>query len=276
MTNIKASRDKVETEGGYPQPFSSVSFKESVGRERDRIHYVRGGSLGVRGLIRDVHGHSFAEVVTDLTQALGSLASQGLRRAHLFLPCESNRDSRVSLLRSAAEECGFHDCPGEKLFIRVLDARPSQTTPMPEGYQLRDGTRKDILTIGLALTHVRELAFESWEFPLISDSVGRPDRFFKVIERCGELVGVSIGGSHGERGTITHTWVHPDHRWSPSSPTHPRLGKWLSDESLAALYDGGARTIHVMTVDGNAGADRFWIRQGFELEKEGSFLEIDL
>lgn len=276
MMSFKPSRDTVDAGTVYEVPERPLVSISAPGPERHRGDYFRGGSLGVRGFIQDVHGHSFAEVVQDLTHALQSLSGAGLRRVHLLSPPEAAQGSRERLIRSAARECGFHDCPGEKLFTRVLDVRPSHLTPVPDGYELRDGSRRDLLTIGLTLTNVRELAFESWEFPLISNSVGRKDRFFKVIERRGELVGVSIGGAHGERGTITHTWVHPDHRWSPASPTHPRLGKLLSDESLRALYDGGARAVHLMTVDGNPAADKFWPRQGFQLEDRGSFLEIDL
>ncbi len=254
-----------------------VSATLAAGEELSLSSPIQGCSLGVRGLIRDVRGDSIPGVVSDLTAALTRLYDEQMRRVHLVLPHAADSYDLGSTIRMAAEQCGFHECPGEKLFTRHLDSRPLSQPTTRGDYTLRDGTFDDIRTIGFTLTHVRELAFESWEFPLISDAIGRSDRFFKVIQHGNELVGLSIGGSHTDtqRGTISHTWVHPDHRWAPERPTSPRLGKWLSDESLAALYDGGARSIHLMTVDNNPGADSFWTKQGFSMEHE-SFLEIDL
>jgi hypothetical protein len=234
------------------------------------------GSLGVRGLIQNLRVDSLEGAVSDLHRILDTFKENGVGRVHLLLTPASTGNFSVGFMRIAAERCGFYECPGEKLFTRYLEARPQHETSIPHEYTPRDGSRADIEAIGSILAREPELEVKPWEFPLIIESLERQDRFFKVVEYAGDVVGVSIGGSDAERGTITHTWVHRDHRWSPVKTDHPRLGKWLSDESLIALYDGGARYVHLMTVPKNPGADAFWAKQGFRLEPEGSFVEITL
>ncbi len=146
---------------------------------------------------------------------------------------------------------------------------PSSPHPLPESFTLRNGRLEDLLTISNELTHVPELAFQGWEKLLIGRELDRSDRFFKVIEHDGAIVGISVGGSHGQRGTISHTWVAPEHR-------NHRLGKALSDSSLSALFEGGARVVHLMTTPANVSAERFWERQGFSRENVTYFLELDI
>jgi ribosomal protein S18 acetylase RimI-like enzyme len=146
---------------------------------------------------------------------------------------------------------------------------------MAAGYSLRDGAARDLLKIGLALQNQPELAFENWEFPLVAAGLSNPNCFFKVVEFKKEVVGISIGGSFNGKGTISHTWVHPDHRWKPNATEQPRLGQALSSESLRALFCSGARTVHLMTTADNKPAEDFWRKQGFADSTQG-FLEIDL
>jgi ribosomal protein S18 acetylase RimI-like enzyme len=169
----------------------------------------------------------------------------------------------------AASAVGFRPCPGERLFQRLLDERPIIRQETPSSFQLRNGTFEDLLKIQNQLSHVKEVAFQGWEILLIERQRGQSNRFFKVIEHNHSIVGVSIGGSHNARGTITHTWVAEGHR-------NHKLGQTLSDASLQALYDGGARIAHLMTTANNVLAEKFWERQGFVRETHHTFLEIDV
>jgi ribosomal protein S18 acetylase RimI-like enzyme len=54
------------------------------------------------------------------------------------------------------------------------------------------------------------------------------------------------------------------------------LGHALSDSSLAALYEAGARIVHLMTTPGNVVAERFWERQGFTRQTFKYFVEMDI
>lgn len=220
------------------------------------------GSLGVRGFISEVHGAQHAERVDAIREALQDLQKQGIRRVHTII-------EPGDPLEKAAVEVGFDVCPGETLFQRGLESPPQSTATVPASFTLRDGTLKDLLTISNELTHVPELAFQGWEKLLIGQHLNRPDRFFKVIEHGGDIVGISIGGSHGNRGTISHTWVAPEHR-------NHKLGHALSESSLSALYEAGARIVHLMTTPANVSAERFWERQGFAREFSTYFLEMDI
>lgn len=231
-------------------------------RLHSKLGTVEAGSLGVRGLITAVDGDTLEGRVELLKRSLEELREGGSRRVHII-----TQPSKETYL--AAQEAGFRPCPGESLFERVLDERPTIRTECPPGFLMRDGSLRDLLTIQNELSHVKEVAFQGWEILLIERHRGQPNRFFKVIERNNEIVGVSIGGSHENRGTITHTWVAEQHR-------NHKLGQTLSDASLQALYDGGARVAHLMTTANNTLAERFWERQGFVREANHTFLEIDL
>lgn len=220
------------------------------------------GSFGVRGFISEVHGRDHLEKVHLLARSLEALKEGGARRVHMIIQAGGD-------LESVAKSAGFKTCPGEALFQRLLDTKPEPAEALSPGYILRDGTLLDLFTISTKLTHIPELAFQSWEMLLIGRQLGRHDRFFKVIEHHKEIVGVSIGGSCGDRGTISHTWVAPEHR-------NHKLGRALSEASLTSLHDGGARIVHLMTTPGNDMAARFWERQGFVRETLHQFLEIDL
>lgn len=228
----------------------------------ERFGFVEAGSLGVRGLILDVCGDSHEARVRFLGQALKELRDSGTRRVHII---GSPDDDAYQ----AALSSGFAPCPGETLFVRRLEERPEIRNSCPAGYSLRDGTLRDLLLIQSELAHVPEVAFQGWENLLIARGIGEVNRFFKVIEHDDTIVGVSIGGSCGERGTISHTWVAEGHR-------NHKLGQILSDASSCALYHGGARSIHLMTVPNNVAAERFWEKQGFVREADLTFLEIDI
>jgi ribosomal protein S18 acetylase RimI-like enzyme len=235
---------------------------DSFLRLTTRAGFAAAGSLGVRGFILDVRGAHHEDRVQALREALQSLREQGVRRVHTIL-------DPGDTLEMAARDVGFGPCPGETLFQREVACPPTATRSLPESFTLRDGTLEDLLKISNELTHVPELAFHGWEKLLIGRELARSDRFFKVIEHEGSIVGISVGGSHGERGTISHTWVAPEHR-------NHRLGRALSDSSLSALYEGGARVVHLMTTPGNDSAERFWERQGFSRKHTTFFLELDI
>lgn len=220
------------------------------------------GSLGVRGLISDVRARDHHDLSQVLQGSIQVLRDVGVRRAHIFVDHSSD-------LREAAIKEGFRECPGEHLHQSTLRCAPLARSQLSPCYQLRDGTEEDLVRIGLDLTHVKELAFESWEIPLIRKQLHHALGFFKVIENEGAIVGVSIGGSSGQYGTISHTWVAPELRGL-------RLGQALSDASLASLYSSGARSVYLMTTAGNSAAERFWQRQGFYRNASQTFLEIDL
>lgn len=224
--------------------------------------FVEAGSLGVRGLISEVHAFTPEAQVEGLRSALRQLRLEETRRVHIFVHPEDG-------LYEAAYQVGFRPCPGETLFQRALNERPIIRLEPPRGYELREGSWEDIVRIQQQLSHVAEVAFQGWEVLLIHSQLGEANRFFKVIERAGAIVGVSIGGSHNWRGTITHTWVAEGHR-------NHGLGQILSDASLQALYDGGACAVHLMTTANNVPAERFWERQGFVRDTVHTFLEIDI
>lgn len=228
-------------------------------------------SLGVRGLVWDISGETATECEADVESKLKLLGELGVRRAHLILSAEE----ATSLARTAAESKGFTTPPREKLFVRTLEKEPESHAGMVAGYSLRDGAARDLLRIGLELQSQPELAFENWEFPLVAEGLSKENCFFKVIEFENEVVGISIGGAFNGRGTISHTWVHPDHRWKPGATEQPRLGHVLSSESLRALFISGARSVHLMTTADNKPAEDFWRKQGFAESAQG-FLEIDL
>lgn len=231
-------------------------------RLRGARGFVEAGSLGVRGFIGTVHAFTPETCVELLTSALEQLRQEGTRRVHIFV----HPQDEVS---QAAYEVGFRPCPGETLFQRALTERPLTQLEPPAGFNLRDGCLENILHIQQQLSHVPEVAFHGWEILLINRQLGEESRFFKVIEHSGGIVGVSIGGSHNGRGTITHTWVAEGYRGH-------RLGQILSDASLQSLYDGGAHAVHLMTTANNTGAERFWQRQGFVRDTVHTFLEVDI
>ena len=237
-------------------------LKDSFLRLTTRAGVAAAGSLGVRGFISEVHGTIHEERVQAIRDALQELREHGVRRVHTIL-------EPGDTLEMAARDVGFGPCPGETLFQRDVETPPSASPSLPESFKVRDGTLEDLLKISNELTHVPELAFHGWEKLLIGRELDRSDRFFKVIEHEGSIVGISVGGSHGERGTISHTWVAPEHR-------NHKLGKALSDSSLSALYEGGARVVHLMTTPANVSAERFWERQGFSRERTTYFLELDI
>jgi ribosomal protein S18 acetylase RimI-like enzyme len=239
-----------------------AGLEDSFLRLAARAGFASAGSLGVRGFISEVHGSHHEERVHAIQEALQDLRDQGVRRVHTILePGEE--------LESAAVAVGFGPCPGETLFQRDLESPPRPAGAVPATFTLRDGTLEDLLKISNDLTHIPELAFHGWEKLLIGQQLDRPDRFFKVIEHTGAIVGISIGGCHGERGTISHTWVAPEHR-------NHKLGHALSESSLSALYEAGARIVHLMTTPANVSAERFWERQGFSRESSTYFLEMDI
>ena len=257
-TPKEEARETFQRSGASPMARVDDSFL----RLTTRAGFAAAGSLGVRGFISAVCGAHHEERVQALREALQSLREQGVRRVHTVL-------EPGDTLEMAARDVGFGPCPGETLFQREVACPPSSQHPLPESFTLRNGRLEDLLKISNELTHVPELAFQGWEKLLIGRELDRSDRFFKVIEHDGAIVGISVGGSHGQRGTISHTWVAPEHR-------NHRLGKALSDSSLSALFEGGARVVHLMTTPANVSAERFWERQGFSREHVTYFLELDI
>lgn len=219
-------------------------------------------SLGVRGLIEDVQTTDPRDGIVAIKGALSTLRAHGIRRAHIFVQEENH-------LRDAALAAGFQPRPGETLFERAIAERPRTSIVNAQPFLLRNGTPEDLISLVKRVPEMPELAFEQWEFPVIFSNLQRHDRFFKVMELDGHIVGGSIGGASGTRGTISHLWVDREHR-------KHGLGHLLSDASLQALYDMGARHAHLMTVTGNAGANTFWQHQGFQEARETEFLEIDI
>ncbi len=218
--------------------------------------------MGVRGLISEVRGRTHEETVRLLGEGVQSLRADGVRRAHILV-------DPADLLARAAEEVGFRYCPGETLLRRELDDLPEPARGCSNTLSVRDGDAEDLARIGLTLSKVSTLEFKGWELLLIRQELRRPDRFFKVLEANGDIVGASIGGSFGEQGTISHTWVAPSSR-------NQGFGEALSTASLEALYAAGARNVYLMTTSGNDRATRFWQRQGFQERADVSFMEIDL
>lgn len=232
---------------------------------------AQSASLGVRGLIWDIGGVDLDARVLEISQAIEKLSDLHVRRVHILLsPSEVN-----SVVEEAAIHVGFKRPDGETLFIRDLTASVEPSAIVPDGYKIRNGEARDLIKIGLELQQQPELAFENWEYPLVADCINSPRCFFKVIEHNQEIVGVSIGGAFEDVGTISHTWVHPEHRWRPDSAIQPRLGRLLSDASLQALHTSGAHRVHLMTTPGNTSAETFWKKQGFVLS-DGGFLELDI
>lgn len=229
-------------------------------------------SLGVRGLLWNIASDSAESCRADISNKIQSLKRLGVRRAHIVLQPDSDT---MSVLGSVARDVGFAAPDGEKVFIRALRQEPKSVVTLLPGYTVRDGNLQHLLKIGRELQNQQELAFEGWEFPMVADGIEQEHCFFKVVEFDGQPVGVSIGGAYGSWGTISHTWVHPDHRWKHDSVQQPRLGQLLSEESLRALYKAGARRVYLMTTDSNEPAERFWSKQDF-IESSAGFLEIDL
>lgn len=228
-------------------------------------------SLGVRGLIWNIRGVDLEARVRGISEAVKRLSDLHVRRVHILLsPSEIS-----SIVEEAAFQAGFMKRVGETLFVRDLTVREAPSAIVPNGYVIRDGEARDLLKIGLELQNQPELAFESWEYPLVADCIKSSRCFFKVVEHDDEVVGISIGGAFEDIGTISHTWVHPEHRWRANSANQPRLGRLLSEESLRALYESGARRVHLMTTSSNTPAEAFWKKQGF-VPAEGGFLELDI
>lgn len=220
------------------------------------------GSLGVRGVLMSVAPARNEATSNLIALAIDSLRTEGVKRAHIFVENEGD-------LQRAALEAGFAPRHGESLYQLNLTDRPTTSFTDLFPYVLRDGTPEDLIRLGLRLAQIPELAFESWELPLLFANIDKHDRFFKVVDLNGHIVGISVGGSSGTCGTISHTWVAKEHRLHG-------LGHALSDASLVALYDGGARDIHLMTVAENTKANQFWEYQGFVRATDVQFLEIDL
>ena len=227
-----------------------------------RAGFASAGSLGVRGFISEVRGACHDDRVYAVRDALQVLRVRGIRRVHTIVHAGDE-------LETAAVAAGFSACAGETLFRRALAQPPGTNGYLPSSFVLRNGTLHDLLKIGNELTHVPELAFQGWEKLLIGKELQRPDRFFKLVEHDDRVVGISIGGAHGELGTISHTWVAPEHR-------KQKLGQALSDSSLDALYQAGARVVHLMTTADNRSAECFWERQGFLRDSSTYFLEVDI
>lgn len=219
-------------------------------------------SLGVRGLIDHVQTNDPRDGGFAIKGALATLRTHGIRRAHIFVH-EENK------LRDAALAAGFQPRPGETLFHKAIAERPQTSLVNTYPFLLRNGTPEDLISLVKRVPEMPELAFEQWEFPVIFANLHKHDRYFKVMELDGHLIGGSIGGASDIRGTISHLWVDREHR-------QHGLGHALSDASLQALYDMGARHVHLMTVTGNAAANTFWQHQGFQEATGTEFLEIDI
>lgn len=220
------------------------------------------GSLGVRGLIDGVAGESLEETSAELRRAVDGLRSNGVRRAHIVA-------RNGSPLGEVAERVGFGARPGEELYVRQLERERADRYPLSSAVVVRDGTVDDLVRLGLTLAEVPELAFAPWEMPLIAGGIGREERVFKVVACEGVVVAVGIGGALADVGTISHLWVDRDHR-------HLHIGGALCDEMVGALQKCGARSVYLMTTEGNDGANRFWERQGFSRRDDIFFMEIDL
>lgn len=244
------------------QPPARYSRQPGSFRSVEREGRVVAGSMGVRGLISEVRGRTHEETVQLLGEGVQSLRADGVRRAHILV-------DPADRLAQAAEEVGFRHCPGETLLSRELGNLPEPARGVLQTLSVRDGDAEDLARIGLTLSKVSALEFKGWELLLIRQELRRTDRFFKVLEVNGDIVGASIGGAFGEQGTISHTWVAPSSR-------NQGFGEALSTASLEALYAAGARNVYLMTTSGNDRATRFWQRQGFQESADVSFMEIDL
>lgn len=221
------------------------------------------GAVGVRGLIDGVAGGSAAEVLAALRRDVELMGAGGVRRVHLLVPTGS-------AFGEVAAQLGFRACPGENLYVRSLESpHRGADSALSGSVCIRNGTGEDLARVGLQLADVAELAFEPWEMPLIARSIGAKRRMFQVVVADNSIVGVAIGGSIADVGTISHLWIHREYR-------HLHLGSALCSSALQALQRDGARSVYLMTTAGNAGADRFWERQGFHHQKHVSFMEIDL
>lgn len=229
---------------------------------------ARAGSLGVRGLIEIRLGESAELVATEdavnpfIEPTIRQLREEGVRRLHLIFPPDRS-------LEEIALRHGFIKPAGEFLHERILGSESLAAPILPHGYSLRSGVQADIWRLNGLIAAYGELAFMGWEPPLVAQGIGNPNRFFKVLELEGQIVGLSIGGSVGDRGTISHLWVHPEHQKRD-------LGTALSNASLQALSSAGATRIYLITVQGNEGARAFWAKQGFTVSTTNIFYEQDL
>lgn len=93
-------------------------------------------------------------------------------------------------LQVATLKIGFEPREGETLYQIELSERPIIPNANLYPYVLRDGTAEDLIRLGLRLAEIPELAFESWELPLLFANIDKHDRFFKVVDLHGEIVGI--------------------------------------------------------------------------------------
>ena len=80
--------------------------------------------------------------------------------------------------------------------------------------------------------------------------------FVARAEPDGRLVGAVLAGHDGRRGYLQHLAVAPSHR-------RRGLGRALAERSLAALAAEGIAKCHLMVLDGNERARRFWASAGW-------------
>lgn len=240
---------------------SSDALRDSPSRLNPATEVVH-ASLGVRGLICLVDSGEPEPMHSMLEKSLKDLRELGVRRVHIIIPAASR-------LGAIAEQLGFAIPVGESLFVRELSTPPSSEARLPAGFSIRDATPDDVYSFGTLISKAPELAFEQWEIGMLTDQRNCPKLVVKVLTQESEIVGVAIGGSSGPHGTISHLWIAPDYR-------KLRLGQALSEAALGTMFDNGARTIHLMTVQGNEAANKFWERQGFKLQSERYFVEKDL
>jgi N-acetylglutamate synthase-like GNAT family acetyltransferase len=206
------------------------------------------------------HGKDLAELVD---QGVELLREKGVLRVHVLT--SSLRPQETNFWR----ELGWETCPGEKLFHLHNPTAVQQLRFLPKGYSVGSATPSDIAYLESMVLPVPELAFQNWEFSLISRDLTSSDRYYRVVRYDGRPVGVAVAGRIGSTATFSHVWVCKKER-------HHGLGGHLVSSIVGEMAADGVKHIYLMTTPGNDVASEFWKRKGFcEIPGRG-FLERDI
>lgn len=226
------------------------------------VGFVGASSYGLKGFISDVQAITREDQVRLIQIALKNLKEGAVQDVYMFaIP--------GSPLMDVAQRAGFTLRPEVTVYLRMLEAAPKpRPIPFPL-YEIRDGKTEDLITIGTKLNGTQGLSLTGWELTMINHQLKRSDRVFKVLERQGEIVGLTIGGTSEKMGAFSHLWLAVGHRGH-------QIGQALCDVTLAALHKGGARTVHALIPNTETAAAKFFQKQGFHPESSLAVLDTTL
>ena len=89
-----------------------------------------------------------------------------------------------------------------------------------------------------------------------------PDTCFVAEEEAdGRIVGVTLAGNDGRRGTVYHTAVSPARR-------REGIGRSLTVAALAALRGLGIHKVNLVVFDRNKDGNAFWEKMGFTARQD--------